>query len=677
MDKRKRIFFIIFVAFVVFVVYFKSIISADFVSDDKACIRDAPVFNSKISVFNVLTAGFDGGFFNRKNSLYYRPFVTLSFYIEKKLIGFNSKSLHFTNLFIYILGIIILYMFLLKQNLKKYSAELIILLFALSPINVDNIMWIVSRYDLFLLLFGFLALYLLDLGIARNKKIYYYLSFGFFVLGVFSKETFLIWLLFFPVYEYIKRRKITVWYHLLNLLTMIGFFFIKYFILKFGSLHLITGKSLFEYFKIGIFTVGTYFKLLFFPVLVPKFYFTEGISLEHYIFTLLFIAFIILILIMIFKKKKEILLPLSLFLISLGPYFLLVFTNLQPFNIYTRYMIIPYFAFLWIVVLIGENIRNKVKISIVIILIILFVYSDLESSSVYRSNVDYWTDAYLFYPENSNILISLADSYYEKGNLIIAEHYLYKALKYAQKEDIITKSNIYKELAFIELAKAYYQKALMWFKKTRKLESLFSYIPENIRMENKLFMEEYYRYRGKYKKSESILLNLKRQAPFNLNLLKLLYDLYCGYEQWDKALEVKKEIREKFPSYLKVSTLKIREGLREMSEREKALFYMKNKNYGFAVRLLERLKEKSDKDYFYMIESYFRIDEGEKANRTIKEFLTKSNTYLSYKKLGFFFLKRMYRVKEALFYFEKSLELNKNQEELVSLINKLKKFNIK
>jgi len=210
MKKGERLLFIIFLALIVFAVYFKAVNSAGLIFDDKSYIEKAPVFNSNVSVKEVLKTGFDGGqFINHRDSMYYRPFVTLSFYIEKKLIGFNPKTLHLTNVIIYLLGVIIVYLFLLRQNLGQYSAELITLLFALSPINVDNVVWVVSRYDLFLLLFGFLSLYFLDIGIESKKRLYYFLSSLFFVLGMFSKETFLIWFLFLPVYEFIKKRKIT------------------------------------------------------------------------------------------------------------------------------------------------------------------------------------------------------------------------------------------------------------------------------------------------------------------------------------------------------------------------------------------------------------------------------------------------------------------------------------
>ncbi len=670
--KNEKIYFIFFLSFIILVIYFKAISSAELVFDDKTYIEKAPIYNSNVSVFDVIKSGFDGGqFVNHRDTMYYRPFVTLTFYLEKKLMDFSPRTLHLTNVVIYIFGIIMVYLFLLRQKLKKYSAEFITLLFALSPINVDNVVWVVSRYDLFLLLFGFLSLYLLDLGIENKKRVYYLYSLIFFLLGMFSKETFLIWFTFLPVYEYIKRKKITVWYHFSNLLIVISFFLIKNYFLKFGTLSLSVGKDLIAYIKLSIFALGTYFRILIFPVFIPKFYFVIKLYWYHYILAFLFF---VLLLYMFFSllRKRELTSPFSLFIISFAPYLFLVFTNIWPFKISPRYMMIPYFAFLWLIFILLNKFWKNIKV-VVFIILFLFMFFDLQSINAYKNELDYWGYSYKFDKSSSYVIYSLAASYYKNKNPVFSEIYLRKALKYPMKKT----TAYYISLLFssINIKKAKYKDAFVWIKRLNKLEKMF-YTPLYLKVEKLFRIGTLYTYKGYPEKAEKVLLIIKKLEPLNFFVFQKLFNFYCAYEQWDKALFVEKEMNHKFLMNKYFNTLRLKNMFKKMNVNQKVVFYLTRHNYKSAVKLLESIKKKTEREYFFLLEGYFRIEEMDKAKKVISEFLKNEKDYTRPKKLGFFFLKRMYRVKDALFYFRKSLELNPDQPKLKELVSYLEKLNI-
>ena len=671
---KRRVFFIVIVFFLIFGVYLRGINSAGFIFDDKSYIKKAPIFNSDVSLIDVLKTGFDGGqFINHKDSMYYRPFVTLSFYMEKKLIGFSAKSLHFTNVLLYFLALVFVYLFLLRQDLKPFSAELMVLLFSLVPINVDNVVWIVGRYDIFLLLFGFLSLYLLDLGIEKGKNLYYVFSSLFFVLGMFSKETFIIWGVFFIIYEFLKRRKIKFYYHLTNIVTVFIFFLIKNIILGFGSLSFYFDKNFFHSFKLLFLTVSVYFKTLIFPVLIPKFYFVETIPAKNLIFGIFFIIFIIIFM-MKSIKSKNFLIPFSLFVLSFLPYLYLIFTNLWPFRISTRYMMIPYLSFLWLVFLLIDKVSFKLKSTLTLLFLVLFVYSDLISIKTYSSELDYWKNAYYYYPENSYVLYSLADSFYNKEDLLSSEFYLKKALKYPLKK--MTAYYVSLLFAYIEMKKADYEKSLTWIKNTEKLENMF-YVPIYEKVKKLFFWADYYTYKGQVKKAEDSLIKAKKLIPFKILIYEKLYNLYSGYELWSRAIKVEKEIKDKFPFYRKLDTEKRMERFRLYNDKQKILFYIFNKNYRGAIKIIVKKRERTKADDLFLLESYLRLEDLMNYKKSVEEFIHKwGNNYQTFKELGYFFIKRLYRIKEANSFFEKSLNMNPNQPTLKAFLKYLRSLGL-
>ena len=112
--------------------------------------------------------------------------------IENRLWGLEPSTLRLTNLLIYFFGLAFLFLFLKRQKAYPYFPEIVTLLFALYPLNMDNIVWIVGRGDLLMLLWAALCFLFLDLSLKRRRTLYLVLSSASFLLGIFSKETFVV-----------------------------------------------------------------------------------------------------------------------------------------------------------------------------------------------------------------------------------------------------------------------------------------------------------------------------------------------------------------------------------------------------------------------------------------------------------------------------------------------------
>ena len=225
-DKRSLIF-IAFLIITVFGVYWKTF-NYDLIWESKIYFTQNILFTEN----HPITSAFKFGYFREQLGaenvdFYYRPLLTASFILENKLWGLKNASLRFTNIIIYILSLIFLYIFLKNQSEKKPFPEIATLLFALYPLNVDNIVWVLGRNDLLLLLWGSLTFLFLELFVKKRKYIYLICSSFFYLLGIFSKEAFIFFLPILFLYEIIKRKKISIPYHLSNIFISMIFFILK------------------------------------------------------------------------------------------------------------------------------------------------------------------------------------------------------------------------------------------------------------------------------------------------------------------------------------------------------------------------------------------------------------------------------------------------------------------
>jgi len=180
MKIRKSIFLIILWV-TVFGLYWPSL-KYPFIWDDKVLFDNNPFFVEKQPFSSALTSSY----FRQQVGLgsvdfYYRPFLMASFWIENKIWGIHPINLRLVNLIIFSAALSAWYLFLKKRYDFSSFPEITTILFAIFPIHVDNIVWIVGRSDLLLLLFSGLCFIFLDRYIRTNDK--YFLVFcSFFLL---------------------------------------------------------------------------------------------------------------------------------------------------------------------------------------------------------------------------------------------------------------------------------------------------------------------------------------------------------------------------------------------------------------------------------------------------------------------------------------------------------------
>ena len=120
---------------------------------------------------------------------YYRPLVVLSFMVDAQFAGGGQAVYHATNIILHAIVVVLLFGLALRLGAGRYAAFGAALLFAVHPLTVQTVSWIVGRNDSLLAIFALLSLIGLDAAV-RDKRVWgFWLHLVTFALALFTKET--------------------------------------------------------------------------------------------------------------------------------------------------------------------------------------------------------------------------------------------------------------------------------------------------------------------------------------------------------------------------------------------------------------------------------------------------------------------------------------------------------
>ncbi len=129
-----------------------------FVGDDPILILQNPQVTGQEPLTNIFSSRF---FEARQNkSVYYRPLVVFSYWLEYRLWGNRAAGYHLTNLLIHSLVSMLAFLTLAKWSKNIRLGALAGLIFALHPAHTQSVSWIAGRTDLFCGLFSLGVFYL-------------------------------------------------------------------------------------------------------------------------------------------------------------------------------------------------------------------------------------------------------------------------------------------------------------------------------------------------------------------------------------------------------------------------------------------------------------------------------------------------------------------------------------
>jgi len=671
---KKSYIIILLLAITLFGVYWKTF-SYELIWDDGAYFQKNIIFNENYPLWSCFKFGYLREQMGLGNiDFYYRPLLTLSFWIENKLWGLHKESSRVLNLILYFFSLCILFKLLRLIYNKNNFPEITTFLFALFPLNIDNIVWIVGRGDLLMLFWGVVIFCFLEMHIKKNQLHFLILSSIAFLLGIFSKES---TIFFFPViviYEFIRRKKITYFYHSINFTYITIFFFIKNIILHIRNLPIIFKQDILASLKLLFSALGYYFKSLLFPFYFNMFIPTqEAVNSTHVLLGLLFTLGLIIGGIIIIKIKKPlILLPIALIICFLIGHLIILFTNLYPYKLYTRYMMIPGLGFLIIINLWFSSFKEKTRSYLTALLLLLFIPSVIFSSFAYKSELNFWQKAYKFYPKDGYILYQLANAYYTQKQFLDAELYLNKSLTIPiPRSTAILISLLYADL---ELKRANFDIAKNWLASIEAFENLrlVAFIKYQIQLKKALISI----HQGQIDFAEKIFKENIKIFPNLSENYRELYNLLVGYEKWNEAEKLEKIMKKKFPlSFAELNTQSLKDRVAHMSLQEKYIFFTKHRNFSKAISLMKKSNNLTLEEKFLLAKLYYLKDNPQSGESLIKEIQEENlNSSEVMNKIGFFYLGALLRPKKALNFFKISLQLNPKQPQIIVVINDLEQF---
>ena len=166
-------------ALLVVVSYFPAL-QGGFVWDD-VIFAEEPVIHSPGALRSIWFSPAD-----IKNEGHYWPLVYTSFWLEHRLWGLQPAGYHAVNLFLHLLNCLLLWRLL--RRLAVPGALLIAAVFAVHPLHVESVAWIIERKDLLSALF-YLGAVLAWLRLVEAGRVGHYLLLALlFAAGLLSKS---------------------------------------------------------------------------------------------------------------------------------------------------------------------------------------------------------------------------------------------------------------------------------------------------------------------------------------------------------------------------------------------------------------------------------------------------------------------------------------------------------
>ena len=155
-------------------------LSGGFVWDD-VIFAEEPVIHAPAGLRSVWFSPAD-----IRNEGHYWPLVYTSFWLEHKLWGLRPAGYHAVNIALHLLNCLLLWRLLLR--LRVPGAAVIAAVFAVHPVHVESVAWIIERKDVLSALFYLSAVLVWTRFAAEPRPARYALALGLFIAGLLSKS---------------------------------------------------------------------------------------------------------------------------------------------------------------------------------------------------------------------------------------------------------------------------------------------------------------------------------------------------------------------------------------------------------------------------------------------------------------------------------------------------------
>lgn len=601
-----------------------------------------------------LTDAFKGGYIYGQfgmdsQSMYYRPLVTFSFMLEKRLWGLSPATLRATNIFIFLCLLLSLFVLIRAWGGSRFAALGATALFAVSPINAGNVTWVVGRGDLMMLLWGVLCLILLK---KRMKWGAWTIpaAWAAFVLAVFSKET----ALFFIPLFLLADPPGTKWRQRVHHLGFLGigaaFLAVKHLLLGIGSVRILITPHPFEYVTRGLSVLGHYAGALLLPFQPPLFNFVSEVQTPGHIVAGIFILVAFAVAgVFLFRSSRfeHLRLPPAIIAVFLTPFVLLSFTSMWPFSLSTRYMMAASVGVFWLAAWAMERLKRGLRLVVLPALMLIFLPATIDHNTAHRDEITYWRRALTDHPTNPVITLKLAGAHYQQKNDLEAYALLQK--NQGMRVERLTFQNQRLLLANLEVERCDYPAALDHLDAAGELRPEGAFQAELLRCRVAAA-------RGNREEAYTRLEKLIRLSPRRAEPHILLHRLLAGEENWSAALKAENGARRVLGNRVTWKTGKIKARFLSLPAMKKVGFYLDHHNPAAAAALYANLDPADNLDN-HLFSAWIDFQAGReetarmKVNQAARVFADPSDLA----RIGRFYLDHVKRPETAITWYRKAL----------------------
>ncbi len=474
---------------------------------------------------------------------YYRPLTVLTFMIEKQAWGLSPWRLRLVNLLLFALALAALLLFLRRLPAPPGAAEAASLLFALFPLHVDNVNWVVGRCDLLMLLFGILSLLLFDLFLERRSPWSGLAALAAWSLALLAKEASLFFLPLFPLHEFLRRRRLTPLLYLPLLLTGAGYWLLKSTVIGRSGFPVHGFASLGENVMAPLAALGYYLRSLVFPFSADMFLSLEAVRTPLYIAAGTIFAMLLALApawVLLRSRPGS---PAGAAVAGawfwtapfLGGALLMVFTPIHPYSISTRYLMVPAIGCCWLLGVWLASLRPLPRRALLLLLLSASALAVTVGSKKYRDEEAFWRSALASSPKDSFFMSQYAAELERKGDHLAGEALLRRALKFRMKQ--ATAAAVSLRLADAAIAGARYDEALSWLQRLRSLPLG----PQHAAQGRRLLLRVH-RARDDLAAAEAVLAEISREEGGGAAILPQVAT-YLAFAAWERAREALAERR--------------------------------------------------------------------------------------------------------------------------------------
>jgi tetratricopeptide (TPR) repeat protein len=477
MNKKHQVFIQLFVIVLATIIAYLPSLKNDFTNwddptlvVDNAHIRSLSADNLR-SFFSTSYGGFGG----------YTPLVFISYALDYRLFGLDSRAFHATNLLLHVLNSLLIYALLYLLSGQLSVSFVVAVLFGLHPLHVEAVAWTQGRKDLLFSLFYVAALCCYTLFVQKKqKRSYYILAFVLFVLSLFSKVTAISFPLVIFLVEFYRSKRIDK----SSVVRSIPFVIVSAVVL---SLAFITNTSApsppaenASYLQnLGLFFYAFVFYAakVFWPVgLIARYSMNIGQYPWQILINLAIFAVMAVFIYLAHRRKPEtVVFGIAFSILTLAPTLPFHFSG-QPYA--DRYMYLPVAGLLFIAAAMLVSLLSGIPETSpkrrwgawlpLLLIVVLFGLQTFKLSGVWHDSFSLWTHVLEKDPKNATAYLKRSEAFDAAGRTDKALDDLARAAQFSPRDP-----NVYNNRGVIYFRQAQYEKAMSDYDRALSLNPFY------------------------------------------------------------------------------------------------------------------------------------------------------------------------------------------------------------